>query len=133
MALTAQVFRNANAAINAEGFLQFDIGLPWFRSLPLSAILKLEARVGEAVEPAQLQLLVDGSWLTIAELASFGSIEWFVQDLQTVRVQLPTELVSVGSTSVELKFGLMMPSMFMKPGDPIVIHNAATATLNWNQ
>ena len=133
MALTAQVFRNANAAINAEGFLQFDIGLPWFRSLPLSAILELEARVGEAVEPAQLQLLVEGSWLTIAELASFGSIEWFVQDLQTVRVQLPSELVAVGSTSVELKFGLMMPSMFMKPGDPIVIHNAATAMLNWNQ
>jgi len=133
LALTAQVFRNANATLDSNGRLQFDIGLPWFRSLPLSAILKLEARVGDAVEPAQLQVLVEGSWVPVADLASFASVEWFVQDLQTVQVQLPSELVGVGSTSIELKFGLMMPSMFMKPGDPIVIHNTASKTLSWNQ
>lgn len=133
MALTAQVFRNANATLDSNGRLQFDIGLPWFRSLPMSAILKLEARVGDGAEPVLLELLVDGSWVAVAELASFASVEWFVQDLQTVRVQLPAELVDANSTTVELKFGMMMPSMFMKPGDPIVIHNTASKTLSWNQ
>jgi hypothetical protein len=133
LALTAQVFRNANATLDSNGQLQFDIGLPWFRSLPMSAILRLEARVDEAEEALPLELLVDGHWVAVDELASFAEVEWFVQDLQTVRVKLPAELVEANSTTVELKFGMMMPSMFMKPGDPIVINNAATATLRWNQ
>src|SRR5918912_566747 len=80
MTLTDHVL--SRSALTVEGDRSWlDIGLPWYRSLPLSAITDLRLQIGdESFESGDLYLEVDGVPVPTDLLAGYTSQYWFLQD-----------------------------------------------------
>lgn len=137
MTLSAYVFANPTANLNGE-FVEFQIRLPWFRSLPLSSVRRLALHsansAGVWLEP---QISIDDAWLSIENIAERWQQEWFVQDAKTVRLKA-ADLASAIDSQIKIgdqidlsaEFDLMMPNLFMAPNQPVIIHSAAQGTLN---
>ena len=73
----------------AEGGLELDIRLPWYRSLPLSVIDFGEVRIdGEPIDPNVLQLRINGR-RKLSELADLWMEYWYVLDSAFLRIPYP--------------------------------------------
>ena len=104
-------------AVRQSEFVKLSVGLPWFRSLRLSHIVGLSAHIdGQAAAP--IEMLIDGSWLKIAQLEPLINLEWYPQDRQTIRFACAKR-----EFELELHFDMLMPNLFMGPNNPVVIHS----------
>jgi hypothetical protein len=75
--LTEHALRGA--ALRAGAVNRLPVGLPWYRSLPLTAVLEIGLRVdGEPV--GDLRLRLGGDTIEVADLADAAAGTWFLQD-----------------------------------------------------
>jgi hypothetical protein len=125
MTLTAHVLRQPEARMQPGSYLEISLGLPWFRSLPMSSILGVAGRLQESEDWVLGQVLIDGKWLELQALAELSQVEWYVQDLKQFRFSMPELAQSSPNLELEVKFDLLMPNLFIKPGEPVVIHTSA--------
>lgn len=117
MALTDQVLRADSLSSDSVATF-FSVGLPWFRSLPWGAVANLKLDIdGVSYTNADIEVQpTDGSsWQPLSSLSD-SSLEWFVQDRQTLRIAHPT---APGTHRVRATFQLVMPNLFSAPGQPI--------------
>lgn len=130
MSLTAHVFRATDARVNPDGHLELWVGMPWFRSLKLSSIIRLQAKVSNQLLSQDLvNINLEGSWHPISDLKAMSKDEWFVQDLKQIRIPLSEDQMADQNFELELDFGLMMPNLFMAPQKPVVIDSTVSATV----
>ncbi|CAB4623113.1 MAG: hypothetical protein F2599_03765 [Actinobacteria bacterium] len=130
MSLTAHVFRATDARVHQDGYLELWVGIPWFRSLKLSSIIRLQAKVSDQqLAPDLVHINLDGSWHPISDLKEMSKDEWFVQDLKQIRIPLSEDHMADQNFELELDFGLMMPNLFMAPQKPVVIDSTVSATV----
>lgn len=118
MPYTDQVLVSDSAWREAE-HLHLSLGLPWFRSVPLSNV-DFSVTVGQKqLNQSDIEVLTQGVWVPLAARQMDETVEWFLQD----RLQLRTSHVSVEANpvSVQIAFQLKTPNLFVAPGEPIVV------------
>jgi hypothetical protein len=118
MPYTDQVLVSGSAWREAE-HLHLSLGLPWFRSVPLSNV-DFSVTVGQKqLNQSDIEVLAHGVWGPLAARQMDETVEWFLQD----RLQLRTSHVSVEANpvSVQIAFQLKTPNLFVAPGEPIVV------------
>jgi hypothetical protein len=131
VSLTAHVFRATDARVHQDGHLELWVGMPWFRSLKLSSIIRLEVKVSDQQLSQDLvQINLDGSWHPISDLMAMSKEEWFVQDLKQIRIPLSEDQMANQDFELELDFGLMMPNLFMAPEKPVMIDSTVSARVS---
>ena len=130
MSLTAHVFRATAARVQKDGHLELWVGMPWFRSLKLSSVVRLQVKVADQqLSPDSVEINLEGSWHPISDLKSMSKDEWFVQDLKQIRIPLSEDQMTNRDFELEIDFGLMMPNLFMAPEKPVVIDSTVSATV----
>lgn len=78
-----------------SGTVRFGARLPWYRSLPLSCVERLEVAVdGRPVDPDKIRLSLYGSTHEAAELPALHEISWFVNDVAAISFRPETPLAS---------------------------------------
>lgn len=94
------------------------VGLPWYRSMPYSSIVRLSLTVdGVAVEGLQLEA-ADG-WADVPSLAAMTDRSWFLQDRRPLRWR-PTGLLGA-QAEIVLRVGLHLPNLVGPTGDGVQV------------
>ncbi len=120
--------------VRAEpGGVAVEVRMPWYRSLPLSAISTIAITVdGQAVDPAATVIDVCGRSFRPAELHSHHELVWFIQDPATVHVQVPN--VKAGEThSIGAGIGLRLPYIIIEGVGPLERFNEITLDVTIEQ
>jgi hypothetical protein len=85
------------------------IRLPWYRSLPVSCIERLEFTLDGKVIPAdRTRLCVGGVMYSPFAIADLYESNWFVLDAKEVKLTLDSP-ISVGEHEVSLLMGVRIP------------------------
>jgi hypothetical protein len=81
----------ADDALSAlEDGLQLDVRLPWYRSLPLSALdFEAIAIDGKTIAPEAIAVRLNGEERPLSDLAGLWQEYWFVLDSAFLRISLP--------------------------------------------
>jgi len=96
------------ASENASAF-RFKMRLPWYRSLPLSCIERLEIKIDrDTVDQRNATLSLCGTNYALSELPSLDSVWWFVLDAVDIQVRL-REPLSPGEHEVSVELELRIP------------------------
>ncbi len=83
--------------------------LPWYRSLPLSAVADLKFRIdGKDIPRTSLRLQADGYVYTLDQLHELIDEQWFVLDTKTIELHLD-EPLSQGEHDVRLMAQVRIP------------------------
>lgn len=94
---------------DGSGKIHFWVRLPWYRSLPLSCVERLEVAVdGKPADMGEISLSLYGSTHAAAELPALHSISWFVNDVATIYFRPGTPLAS-GDHELDFFIGLRIP------------------------
>jgi len=102
--------------IHPEGFA-LSLTIPWYRSLWLSSVVKLEVTVdGEEVAPAELAFELGGVRYALDQLAAQSDVLWYLQahPLLIVRRDRPAALGE--SHQIDIVGELRLPYMQIMPG-----------------
>lgn len=95
----------------ASPAVRVQLRLPWYRSLPLSCIERLDLTIDGAAQPADgLTLVINGSRHALSDVARLHEVWWFVLD--TVEVEVPASM-KPGPHQVRAALALQIPY-----GDP---------------
>ncbi len=93
--------------------VRMNIRLPWYRSLPLSCLERLEVDIdGERADRDGVTVSLYGETHGLEEAAKCHTVSWFVLDTANVHVRTQSELAP-GRHRVDLTMGLRIPY-----GDP---------------
>lgn len=112
MATHNSLFQDSNVSRHPEG-LAVSVQLPWYRSLWLSAVDYVEARVnGVAVPADNLRFELQGTSYRIHELPEQWDTLWFVADRPDVVISL--ENPPAQGESVEVEVVLTMRLLYMQ-------------------
>jgi hypothetical protein len=112
MATHNSLFQDSNVSRHPEG-LAVSVQLPWYRSLWLSAVDNVEARVnGVAVPADNLRFELQGTSYRIHELPEQWDTLWFVADRPDVVISL--ENPPAQGESVEVEVVLTMRLLYMQ-------------------
>jgi hypothetical protein len=89
-----------------EGGLQLDVRLPWYRSLPLSALdfgpLAID---GHPIDPRAVTVTLNGLERPMADLAGLWQEYWWVLDSALVSIPYPD---AEAGTEYEVEFTLVI-------------------------
>jgi hypothetical protein len=108
-------FKNTVEAGKVSGY-QFDIRIPYYRSVFLSAVHTLDVAVdGETVAPKDLRIVVAGKTFTIAQMYEADSVRWGFGDPATLLVSKPGGL-KPGIHS--FKVGIVIRKSYLPATDP---------------
>lgn len=122
MTLTDHVLHGSTMTVDRTGG-QVDIGLPWYRSLPFSAITGIEVTVdGETFDASRLAVDLDG---TLVGADQLPDRYWFLQDRLPVVLPGWTPRPDAVSATVSVHMRLALPYMFAAPEVPITVTMAA--------
>lgn len=116
MTLTEHALRGATIRAGAPNRLS--VGLPWYRSLPCSAVLGIELEV-DGVPVTDLRLRLDGEPVREPELAGRS---WFLQDRHVLEWTDPVR--PAGSADVVLRMRLQLPNLVGPAGAVQVLQEA---------
>jgi len=125
--ITNLVLSPDEAVTVADGSTLVPLRLPWYRSLPLSAVEHLTIRVdGESFADGDLSLTLNAAERPFGELAAQSYEFWFVQDTAWVRV--PATPVGP-SVELGVELALRIPYLMIGPDRALVRHVAEDGTL----
>lgn len=89
--------------------VRLKIRLPWYRSLPLSCIERVEVTIdGEPVKRAEVSLTLHGQNHTLEESLGLHDVWWFVLDTADVHIRRSKSL-SPGNHEVAVTMGCRIP------------------------
>ena len=111
-----------------DNAMLLEVGLPWFRSVPLSCVNGLIVTIGDQqFETKELQIEVDGKFIELQELPDSDLGEWFLQDRK--RIKIPTSLSRGELQKVRVQFEMVIPNIFPTPEKPAHLPMVAQAEL----
>ena len=112
----------------SDNAMLLEVGLPWFRSVPLSCVNGLIVTIGDQqFETNELQIEVDGKFIELQELPDSDLGEWFLQDRK--RIKIPTSLSHGELQKVRVQFEMVIPNIFPTPEKPAHLPMVAQAEL----
>lgn len=112
----------------SDNAMLLEVGLPWFRSVPLSCVNGLIVTIGDQqFETNELQIEVDGKFIELQELPDSDLGEWFLQDRK--RIKIPTSLSRGELQKVRVQFEMVIPNIFPTPEKPAHLPMVAQAEL----
>ena len=123
MTMVDHVLCNLKAADNA---MLLEVGLPWFRSLPLSCVNGLIVTIGEQ-RFDDLEIQIGDEFLPISSLAELEFGEWFLQDRKQVRI--PISLPKGELQKVRAEFDMVIANIFAGPNQPVHLPMISQAEL----
>lgn len=110
-----QVFWSDTLRITDDGF-EFEIRIPWYRSLPLSSVQMIEVTLdGQPVDPGAIRFQLYGERLTLDELPNLFTTWWFILDPATLHVTYDGPLQEGKRYTVGLNLGFKIPYMMIGP------------------
>lgn len=110
-----------------QSLVRFGARLPWYRSLPLSCVERLEVAIdGRAVDKDAIKLSLYGSTHMASGLAELHSISWFVNDVARILVRSQGPLAP-GDHEIEFSMRLRIP--YTEEPFPQVVHAKKTMHL----
>jgi hypothetical protein len=99
----------------ASGY-QFDIRVPYYRSIFLSAVHSLDVAVdGEAIAATDMRITVAGKTFSIAQMYEADSVRWGFGDAATLQVRKAGGLKPGVHT---LKVGIVIRKSYLPATDP---------------
>lgn len=105
-----------------------EVGLPWFRSVPLSCVNGLIVSIGQLrYGPDVLQIEVDGQYINVDKLPELDLGEWYLQDRKQIRV--PVSLKQGELHNVRVEFEMVIPNIFPTPDKPAHLPMVSQADL----
>ena len=112
----------------SDNAMLLEVGLPWFRSVPLSCVNGLIVTIGDQqFETKELQIEVNGKFIELQELPNSDLGEWFLQDRK--RIKIPTSLSRGELQKVRVQFEMVIPNIFPTPEKPAHLPMVAQAEL----
>ena len=123
MTMVDHVLCNLKAADNA---MLLEVGLPWFRSLPLSCVNGLIVTIGEQ-RFDDLEIQVGDEFLPISSLAELELGEWFLQDRKQIRI--PISVPKGELQKVRAEFDMVIANIFTGPNQPVHLPMISQAEL----
>ncbi|MDH2444864.1 hypothetical protein QDR37_12985 [Amnibacterium sp. CER49] len=115
MTLTEHALRGA--VLRAGSVNRLPVGLPWYRSLPLSAVRDVELLLDGTAVPG-LRLRLERGAVEVAALGAMRDTTWFLQDRQVLEWGAPVESAAVG---VVLRIRLQLPNLLGPDGAPVQV------------
>jgi hypothetical protein len=110
-----QVFWTDVLRLTDDGF-EFDIRIPWYRSLPLSSVQAIEVTLdGQPVRPEAIFFQLYGERLALNELPNLFTTWWFILDPATLHIKHDGSLREGERHTVELHLGFKIPYMMIGP------------------
>ena len=99
-------------SLKADGnAMLLDVGLPWFRSVPISCVNGLMVTIGEHQFGAdELQILHNGKWFALTELPDSNLGEWYLQDRKQIRIP-----ASIGKNEISWSRNIISPTCRRRP------------------
>ena len=120
MTVEAHVLGDDAVRATVQGY-EVDLGLAWYRSLPLSCVEEVSVTVaGRTARRSDVRVLRNGIELTLDELADRVNDEWFVQDLLTVVIPDPSPLAKGTEAEVGLTLAMRIPYIILAPQTALV-------------
>ncbi len=116
MTLTEHALRGAVLA--AGETCRLAVGLPWYRSMPVSAVLGIDLTIdGEAVPDLHLRL--ESRSVPVDELDRVEDLAWFLQDRATLEWRAPAPSDAVAD--VVLRVRLQLPNLVVPGGTAVQV------------
>lgn len=116
MTMVDHVLREDSLKVDGNAML-LDVGLPWFRSVPISCVNGLIVTIGEQqFSTEQLQIEIDGDFVAMDSLPTADLGEWFLQDRKQIKI--PAQIAVGESQKVRVQFEMVIPNIFLEPGKP---------------
>ena len=127
MTMVDHVLREDSLIAEGNAML-LEVGLPWFRSVPISCVNGLIVTIGEhCFDSSELQINIDGKFLPISDLPKSDLGEWFLQDRKQIRI--PTQIASGELQKVRVEFEMVIPNIFPTPDKPAHLPMVSQAEL----
>ncbi len=127
MTMVDHVLREDSLIAEGNAML-LEVGLPWFRSVPMSCVNGLIVTIGEhRFVSSELQINIDGHYLPIADLPKSDLGEWFLQDRKQIKI--PLHMPTSELQKVRVEFEMVIPNIFPTPDKPAHLPMVAQAEL----
>lgn len=115
MTLEANILRADSVRTTAQGY-EIDVGLAWYRSLPLSCVENISIKIGgKDIAGADLRINYEGRELTLEELGELVDDWWFIQDPLTIQVADPAPLEKGSAVEVQVELATRIPYIIIGP------------------
>ena len=112
----------------SDNAMLLEVGLPWFRSLPLSCVNGLIVTIGDQqFKTHELQIELDGKFIELQSLPESDLGEWFLQDRKLIKI--PTSINRGELQKVRVQFEMVIPNIFPTPDKPAHLPMVAQAEL----
>lgn len=116
MTMVDHVLREDSLSTDGNAML-LDVGLPWFRSVPLSCVNGLIVTIGDRqFSTDELQININDEFVPMNSLPESNFGEWFLQDRKSVKI--PTQLAVGELQKVRVQFEMVIPNIFVGPDKP---------------
>ncbi|MFM6977388.1 MAG: DUF6379 domain-containing protein [Micrococcales bacterium] len=127
MTMVDHVLRS-DSLVATDNAMLLEVGLPWFRSVPLSCVNGLIVTIGDQqFQTDELQILVDDKFVAMNELPDSDFGEWYLQDRKTIKI--PATLGRGELQKVRVQFEMVIPNIFPTPDKPAHLPMVAQAEL----
>ncbi|HET6824819.1 MAG TPA: hypothetical protein VFH64_02745 [Amnibacterium sp.] len=114
------------AVLTAGASCRLPVGLPWYRSMPVSAVLGIDLTIdGEAVP--DLRLRVENRSIPVAELGRVEDLAWFLQD--RAGLDWPAPAPSGAAVDVVLRVRLQLPNLVGPGGTAVQVLQEVRGTV----
>jgi hypothetical protein len=111
-----------------DNAMLLEVGLPWFRSLPLSCVNGLIVTIGDQhFKTHELQIELNGKFIELQSLPESDLGEWFLQDRKLIKI--PTSINRGELQKVRVQFEMVIPNIFPTPDKPAHLPMVAQAEL----
>lgn len=111
-----------DSAISDGAVFEFQLRLPWYRSLPLSSITHLDLVAnGVDIPQGTITLEINGREFALPDLASEWQQFWFIQDAATVRVR-DADLAIAPAVELAVHLALRSPYILIGPDTALETH-----------
>jgi hypothetical protein len=124
MTLTEHALRGT--AVGAGPPNRMRVGLPWYRSMPFSAVLGIELTVDDEPVP-ELTLRVDDAPVAVEALVALEDRSWFLQDRCALEWAAPVPAAAL--VDVVLRVRLQLPNLVGPDGSPVHVLQEVRGTV----
>jgi hypothetical protein len=114
------------AVLTAGSPCRLAVGLPWYRSMPLSAVLGIDLTIDGEVVP-DLHLRLESEAVPVVDLDSLTDLTWFLQDRAELEWCAPAP--SGAAADVVLRLRLQLPNLVGPGGAAVQVLQEARGTV----
>lgn len=89
--------------------VRVQVRLPWYRSLPLACVERLDLALdGVPIPAAEVTIVMNGARYPLADIAELREVWWFVLDVLDLEIA-PSRDIQPGDHLVDVALGLLLP------------------------